>query len=139
MSTSAESAHSKKELFKFDRDVVFKLLKSKGNLEAVSGFVDDVEFMLGYAKSLVAMAPDAILHKELEKICENADVLLKSLQRNRFDLNFDLKHYTVRPDLQMLNLVVGSLNLLRRKKDSLIKTEENPNLDIINRIESIYF
>lgn len=124
MSTSAESAHSKKELFKFDRDVVFKLLKSKGDLEAVSGFVDDVEFMLGYAKSLVAMAPDAILHKELEKICENADVLLKSLQRNRFDLNFDLKHYTVRPDLQMLNLVVGSLNLLRRKKDSLITTKE---------------
>lgn len=124
MSKSAESAGSKKEPFKFDRKEVFDLLRSKGSLEAVSGFADDVEDMLKYAKHLPAKPTDAFLYKELEKIRKNTDVLLKSLRKHSFDLDFHLKSKTVRPNIDMLNLVVESRPLLRQEKGSLITTKE---------------
>lgn len=125
MSTSAKSARSKNELFQFDRDVVFQLLKSKGNLEAVSGFVDDLELMLGHAKCLVALTPDANLHNELEKIHRNADVLLKSLQKYRFEQKFDIDPQ----NLQVVNLIAVSLIMRRREKGSLITTKEKSLVD----------
>lgn len=126
MSTSSESARSKKELFKFDRDVVIKLLKSKGNLEAVRGFVDDVEFLLRVdAECFAIKASDALLHEELEKIRGNADVLLKSLQKYRFDEYFNIAPH----NLQVVNLIVESLFKLRREKGSLITTKEKSLVD----------
>lgn len=126
MSTSAESARSKKELFKFDRDVVFKILKSKGKPEAVSGFVDDVEVLLRVdTESFAVNAPDAVLHEELEKISRNADVLLKSLQKYRFYQMPDISQH----NLQIVELIVGSLFKLRREKGSLITAKEKSLVD----------
>lgn len=126
MSTSAESARSKKELLKFDRHEVFKLLKSKGSLEAVSGFLDDVEFLLRVdAESFAVKAPDAFLHEELEKILENSDVLLKSLQKYRFDQHLNIAQH----NLQIVNLIADSLLKLRQEKGSLITTKEKSLVD----------
>jgi len=126
MSTSAESARSKKEPVKFNRDVVFQLLKSKGNLEAVSGFLNDIEFLIKVdAESFAVKAPDALLLKELEKIRGNADVLLKSLQKYRFDQKLNFAPHS----LQGVNLIFESLFMLRREKGSLITTKEKSLVD----------